>query len=67
MSIVFAALSCIMLNLAAKFMNKQAIIYEYLAKIGREGGKKRAALYDQATLRKWAKKGGRPAKKGKSR
>ena len=42
------------------------MIREYLAKIGREGGKKRAATYDKATLSKWAKLGGRPPKKGKS-
>jgi general stress protein YciG len=38
------------------------MIREYLAKIGREGGKARAAKYDKATLSKWAKKGGRPKK-----
>ena len=41
------------------------VIREYLAKIGRKGGKARAAKYDKATLSKWAKKGGRPPKKGK--
>jgi len=41
------------------------VIRDYLAKIGRKGGKARAAKYDAATLRKWAKKGGRPPKKGK--
>jgi hypothetical protein len=50
-------------NLAAKFMDQR--IREYLAAIGSRGGKKRAALYDKATLRAWAKKGGRPAKDGK--
>jgi hypothetical protein len=59
--------SCTMLNLAVKFMNKRTIICEYLARIGSQGGKKRAAMYDQATLRKWAKKGGRPRKKRRSR
>jgi hypothetical protein len=34
----------------------------YLAKIGRTGGKARAAKYDRATLSKWAKLGGRPPK-----
>ena len=37
-------------------------IRDYLAKIGRKGGKARAAKYDKATLRKWAKLGGRPPK-----
>lgn len=31
----------------------------------RAGGKARAAKYPKATLRKWAKKGGRPKKEGK--
>jgi general stress protein YciG len=39
------------------------MIREYLAKIGRKGGKARADKYDKATLSKWAKKGGRPPKK----
>ena len=39
------------------------MIREYLAKVGRKGGKARAAKYDKATLRKWAKLGGRPPKK----
>jgi general stress protein YciG len=43
------------------------MIHEYLANIGRKGGKARAAKYDKATLSKWAKKGGRPPKKGDSR
>ena len=38
------------------------MIREYLAKIGRKGGKARAAKYDKATLSKWAKLGGRPRK-----
>jgi general stress protein YciG len=38
---------------------------EHLAKLGRKGGKARAAKYDRATLSKWAKKGGRPPKEGK--
>jgi hypothetical protein len=42
-------------------------VKEYLAKIGSKGGKSRAAKHDRATLRKWAKLGGRPHKKeGKS-
>jgi hypothetical protein len=42
---------------------KDKTISEYLKKLGKKGGKARAAKYDKATLRKWAKKGGRP--KGK--
>ncbi len=38
-------------------------IREYLAKVGSKGGKTRAAKYGKATLRKWAKLGGRPPKK----
>jgi len=41
------------------------VIRDYLAKIGRKGGKARASKYDKATLSKWAKKGGRPPQKGK--
>ena len=41
------------------------MIRDYLSKIGRKGGKARAAKYDKATLSKWAKKGGRPPKEGK--
>jgi hypothetical protein len=37
-------------------------IREYLAKIGRKGGKARAAKHDKAALSKWAKLGGRPPK-----
>jgi hypothetical protein len=40
-------------------------IKAYLAKLGSKGGKTRAAKYDKATLTAWAKKGGRPPKKGK--
>jgi len=43
------------------------MIREYLATIGRKGGKARAAKYNKKTLSKWAKKGGRPPKKGKNR
>jgi hypothetical protein len=42
-------------------------IKRYLAAIGSKGGKARAGKYDSATLSKWAKKGGRPPKKGKSK
>jgi len=43
------------------------MIREYLASIGSKGGKARADKYDKATLSKWAKKGGRPPKKGESK
>jgi len=44
------------------------MIREYLAKIGRKGGKARAARHSKDELSKWAKLGGRPkkAKGGKS-
>jgi len=42
-------------------------IREYLAKIGRKGGKARAAKYEKATLREWAKLGGRPPKQRKGK
>lgn len=50
-------------------MTKDAdkVIREYLTEIARKGGKARAAKYDKATLSKWAKKGGRPPKKGESK
>jgi len=38
------------------------MIREYLASMGRKGGKARAAKYDKAMLSKWARKGGRPPK-----
>lgn len=38
------------------------MIREYLAKIGRKGGKARAARHGKAELSKWAKLGGRPPK-----
>jgi hypothetical protein len=41
-------------------------VRQYLKSIGSRGGKARAGKYDKATLSKWAKKGGRPPKKGKS-
>jgi hypothetical protein len=45
-------------------MSKEAeMIREYLAGIGRKGGKARARKYDKATLSKWAKLGGRPPNK----
>jgi general stress protein YciG len=42
-------------------------IKQYLAAIGSKGGNARAEKYDKATLSKWAKKGGRPPKKGKKK
>lgn len=44
--------------------NKETI-KQYLAKIGRQGGKARAAKHDKATLSRWAKLGGRPPKREK--
>ena len=43
-------------------MNKKDVIAAYLAKLGRKGGRARAAKYDRETLSGWAKKGGRPRK-----
>jgi general stress protein YciG len=43
--------------------DKDNLIREYLAEIGRKGGKARAKKHDKATLSKWAKKGGRPPKR----
>ncbi len=50
--------------LSRQVMEREAdkVIREYLAKVGRKGGKARAAKYDKATLSRWAKKGGRPPK-----
>jgi general stress protein YciG len=42
--------------------DKDAIIREFLKRAGSKGGQARAAKYDKATLRKWARKGGRPRK-----
>lgn len=42
---------------------KNDVIREYLANIGRKGGKARAAKHGKAMLSKWAKLGGRPRKK----
>jgi len=39
------------------------VIREYLAGIGRKGGKARAKRHGKAELSKWAKLGGRPPKK----
>jgi hypothetical protein len=38
------------------------VIREYLASIGRKGGKARAERHTKAELSKWAKLGGRPKK-----
>ena len=67
--------SCIIAidNLPGKFyvsrqaMNKETnkTIWKYLSEIARKGGKARAEKYNKATLSMWAKKGGRPPKKGK--
>jgi general stress protein YciG len=48
-------------------MDREKIIREFLTEVGRKGGKARAKKYDKATLSKWAKKGGRPQKKGESK
>ena len=47
----------------AKGLDK--MLREYLAKLGRKGGRARAARYGKAKLSEWAKKGGRPPKEGK--
>jgi hypothetical protein len=44
-------------------MKEKEVIARYLARIGKRGGKSRAAKHDTATLRKWAKLGGRPRKR----
>jgi hypothetical protein len=58
-------------NLAGKFTiealkKEEKLLREYLAKLGRKGGKARAEKYDKETLSKWAKLGGRPPKKKRS-
>ena len=45
--------------------DEDKIIREFLKRVGSKGGKARAAKYNKATLRKWAKKGGRPKGSGK--
>ena len=47
--------------------DKDKLVREYLAEIGSKGGKARAMKHDKATLSKWAKKGGRPPKKGEAK
>ncbi|MGA2609603.1 MAG: hypothetical protein ABSH01_19360 [Terriglobia bacterium] len=44
---------------------KTVPIKEYAREFARKGGKARAAKYPKSLLRKWAKLGGRPPKKGK--
>jgi general stress protein YciG len=44
--------------------NLDDAVKQYLAEMASKGGKARAAKFDRATLSKWAKKGGRPPKKG---
>ena len=44
--------------------NHDRIVREFLANIGRKGGKARARKYGKKTLSKWARRGGRPKKKG---
>jgi general stress protein YciG len=44
--------------------DRDKLVRDYLAEIGRRGGKARAKKYDKATLSKWAKKGGRPKGSG---
>jgi hypothetical protein len=42
-------------------------VRKYLLEIASKGGKARAAKYGKETLSRWAKKGGRPPKKGNQR
>jgi len=44
--------------------NQKELLRDYLRKLGRKGGKARAAKYNKRTLSKWAKLGGRPPEKG---
>jgi general stress protein YciG len=39
---------------------QHTLVREFLSRIGKKGGKARAAIYDKATLQNWARKGGRP-------
>jgi hypothetical protein len=43
------------------------LILQFLAKIGKRGGKSRAARHDKETLSRWAKLGGRPKGSGKKK
>jgi hypothetical protein len=40
-------------------------VKRFLKQLASEGGKARARKYDKATLKRWARLGGRPPKKGK--
>jgi hypothetical protein len=42
--------------------SRDEVVREYLASIGRKGGKVRAERHSKAELRQWAKLGGRPQK-----
>jgi general stress protein YciG len=42
-------------------------VKKYMAEMASKGGKARAAKYDKKTLSQWARKGGRPPKKGNKR
>jgi len=46
-------------------MKVSPAVTHYARQFASMGGKARAAKYDKATLSKWARKGGRPPKKGK--
>jgi hypothetical protein len=46
---------------------KKELLREYLRKLGRKGGKARAAKYNKKTLSRWAKLGGRPPETGDKR
>jgi hypothetical protein len=48
--------------------SKSEVLSESARELGRVGGRARARKYDSATLRKWARLGGRPRKaKGKAK
>jgi hypothetical protein len=55
--------------LGRQVMRKTAkeLLRAHLSKLGKRGGVARATKYDAATLSKWARKGGRPPKKGKGK
>jgi hypothetical protein len=44
---------------------KAELLKESARELGRVGGRARARKYPKSVLRKWAKLGGRPPKKGK--
>jgi general stress protein YciG len=45
---------------------EEKLLREYLAKLGRKGGKARAEKHDKEELSRWGKLGGRPPKKKRS-